>query len=168
MSIIVEDGNGLANAESLISVSYFLSYHLARGNTNVNLLSTAESEEALRRASDYFMQNYNGRWKGYLLKQTQALSWPRQDVILSDGYQEYTIDAGVIPLAVQQAFADIAFKAASGELISDLAAEVLRKKVEGIEVEYSPYARQTKRYLAIDLALAPYLNNYGATRLIRS
>jgi hypothetical protein len=166
MTIIVEDGTGLTDSESLISVQYFTDYHIARGNTNVSLLSTTESEEALRRAHDYLAQTYRGRWKGYLLKITQALDWPRSGVTLA----EYTVDSNTIPVPVKNAIADLAFKAAGGELLSDLSQQVVRKKVDAIEVEYSPNARQTKRYLAIDNLLAPYLNgNSGITLgLVRS
>ena len=158
MSLIVEDGTGLSTAESLISVDYFLAHHLGRGNTNVSLLSTAESEEALRRASDYFIQKYRNRWQGYLVSSAQALDWPRQNVILSDGYNEYAIDSSVIPTPVKQAFADLAFKAVGGELLSDYAEQVTRKKVDTIEIEYNPHTKQTKTYPAIDAMLKPYLS----------
>jgi len=170
MTIIVEDGTGLSNAESLISVSYLQTHHSNRGNTSIALLTTAQAEEALRRTSDYFMQTYRNRWKGYLVKTTQALDWPRTDVILNDGFLDYAIDPGTIPEPVKQAFADLTLKAVAGELLSDISQQVIRKKVDVIEVEYTPHSRQTKRYSAIDALLAPYLKSSGGLSigLVRS
>jgi hypothetical protein len=159
MSLIVENGTGLSNAESLISVSELISHHVNRGNTNINLLSTQEAEEALRRTSDYFLQTYKDRWKGCLLNTTQALDWPRSGIVLNDGSIVYP---GTIPARVKQAFADLAFKAAGGELLGDISQQVIRQKVDVLEVEYQPNTRQTKRYTAIDAMLAPYLTGYSA------
>lgn len=152
MTIIVEDGTGLSNAESLVSVTYFKDYHSARGNASVAALTTAQSEEALRRASDYFLQTYRGRWQGERTTTTQALDWPRVN------YNE-------IPNDIKNAFSDLAFKAVSGELLSDVSSQVIRQKVEGIEVEYQPNTRQTKRYTAVDSMLEPYLKGNGGVNL---
>jgi len=156
MTIIVEDGTGLDNAESLISVDYFTTHHTNRGNTNVSLLSTQESEEALRRASDYFLQTYRDMWQGYLLNTEQALDWPRQDVIVTDGYRDYAIEAGVIPERIKMAVADLAFKAASGELLADIEQQETMVKVGPIEVQYDKSSPRKKRYSAIDALLKPY------------
>lgn len=162
MTIIVEDGTGLSNAESLVSVTYFKDYHSARGNASVAALTTAQSEEALRRASDYFLQTYRGRWQGERTTTTQALDWPRVNVVV-DYYK--SINDNEIPNDIKNAFSDLAFKAVSGELLSDVSSQVIRQKVEGIEVEYQPNTRQTKRYTAIDAMLSQYLKGNGAVNL---
>lgn len=74
MAIVVEDGTGLASAESLIAVAVADTYLAARGLTAWALLATAVKEAALVQASEYLNETH---WSGYRLKATQALSWPR-------------------------------------------------------------------------------------------
>jgi hypothetical protein len=164
--LIVENGTGLANAESYISVAEANAYHAARGNTNWATISTGEAEQALRRATDYIEQVYRLRWQGNRVNSTQALSWPRAFVQPMD-YQFsstafflgglYYLPADEVPQEVKHACAEMAFKAAGGELASDLTQGVIREKVDVLEVQYDPNSPQYTRYRAIDNLLRPFL-----------
>jgi len=158
MALTVEDGTGLADAQSYISVTDADTHFSARGITLWDTLLEAEKEQALTRATDYMVQAYRTRWLGERVLSTQALDWPREGVEV-DGFE---IDAGFVPAEVKRACAELAFKAASGELAADLERETLREKVGPIEVEYNPNGLLYKRYRAIDLLLAPYLQQIGS------
>jgi hypothetical protein len=164
MSIVIEDGSGLADSEAYISVVDADAHHAARGNTLWATLSEGEKEAALRRATDYLTATYRLRWKGCRVKSTQALDWPRYGICV-DGFD---LASDAVPAAVIKACAEMAFKAAQGELAEDLEQGVVREKIGPMETEYNPNSPQYKRYRAIDLMLAPYLNGTCNVTLVRA
>jgi hypothetical protein len=153
MALVTETGAGLASAESFCSVADADTRHTNLGNASWADLSATEKEQALRRATNYMEGQYRGRWKGIKATQLQALSWPRGGAVV-DGY---TLEGDIVPTEVANACADLALKAAAGELNPDLDRAILREKVGPLETEYSAHSPQAKRYSAINAALAPYL-----------
>ena len=168
MSLIVEDGTGLATAESYCSTAFADTYHINRGNGTWATITPAQKEEALRRATDYMQQVYHGRWLGYRKTATQALDWPRLLVKNDDAYaySSYYLDTNSVPVIVQNALAELAWKAAQGELAPDLSQKVIREKIDVIEVEYSPNGVQYTRYRAIDNLLSSLLGQGGTFRQV--
>lgn len=165
MTLIVETGAGLSTAESYASVASADSRMTAHGNTTWSTLTTAQKEEALRRATTYMVQAYRTRWMGGRMLSTQALDWPRAGCVV-DGFN---IPLDVVPADIVNACIDLALKAAAGELAADLERAVIREKVGPLETEYAPNSTQATRYRAIDLALAPYLMGSSAmAMLVRS
>ena len=163
MSLITEDGSGLSNAESYISVANADTRHSNNGNTDWALLSTSDKEAALRRATQFIEQRYRDRWQGYRVSRDQGLSWPRYYVWV-DGFP---VDSTVVPADVGSACADLALKAAAGDLNADLSTRVVSETVGPISTEYSPYSPQSVRYPAIDQMLAPFLEASGTAALVR-
>jgi hypothetical protein len=164
MSLVVETGAGLANAESYISVADADARHTAFGNTAWTGTDAAK-EGALRRATAYMMGAYRDRWQGVRLTSTQALDWPRAWVVV-DGY---SVAPDVVPAEVANACADLALKALSADLNADLERAIVREKTGPLETEWSPHSPQRKRYPAVEMALAPYLTGSGAmARLVRT
>jgi hypothetical protein len=166
MALIVEDGTGLANAESYISVVDASAYHTARGNSAwAALASDALREQALRKATDYIEQVYRLSWKGRRVTDTQALSWPRYEVCREDGYSYYASDA--VPTEVKNACAELALKASADTLAPDLEQAVVREKIGPIETEYDKNSPQFTQYRAVNNLLAPLLNGLsGAFRKV--
>lgn len=172
MALITENGTGMATAESYISVSDADTYFAGRGITLWATLLEAEKEQALRRATDYLLQVYRLRWKGSRVNGTQALDWPRS-FVERDDYEfaglngttqiggRFYFPSDEVPVEVARACAEMAFKAASGELAPDLARATVREKVDVIEVEYDRYASQYVKYRAIDNLLSPFLTSIG-------
>jgi hypothetical protein len=158
MALVTEDGSGLANAESYCSVVDASARHAAIGNTNWATITTAEMEQALRRATNYMRQAYRTRWTGRKSHWLQALDWPRYSVTV-DGWPVLTT---IVPPEVIAACADLALKAAAGELAVDLARGVVREKIGPLETDYDRYSPQAIRYRAIDMALAPFLMGSSA------
>ncbi len=169
MSLIVEDGTGLATAESYISVVNATTYHSNRGNAAwAALASDAVREQYLRQATDYMVQAYRELWKGYRLLAAQALDWPRQDVCYDELLNAYVAN-NVVPTEVKNACASLALTAASGALAPDLGRGVLSEQIGPISVTYDKGSAEYTRYRSIDLALGPYLRLRGASApLIRS
>lgn len=162
MALIVETGAGLANAESYISVADCATYHDNIGQTAWGLLTTGEKEQSLRRATIYMLQAYRNRWAGQRTRDTQALDWPRSWVIV-DGYG---VNADSVPQTIKNACAELAWRAASGDLNPDLERAVIRERVGPLETEYSGYSPQQIRYRAIDQMLAPFLSGGSASHRI--
>lgn len=172
MALIVEDGTIVAGAESYISVADADTYHSNRGATAWASLTTAAKEQALRKATDFMIQAYRQRWKGARMSATQALDWPRAWVYLGPGANDEfpnLVADDVVPTEVKNACASLALRASSADLAPDLSQGKKRVKVGPIETEYDPYSPQSKRYAAIDAALAPYLaNGAGHVTVVRA
>jgi len=164
MTLVVESGSGLVNAESYASVADTDARHTALGNTAWTG-TEATKEAALRRATEYMEQAYRTRWKGTRLTRAQALSWPRYGACV-DGWD---IPSTEIPADVVSACIDLALRALAGELNPDLERAVIREKVGPLETEYSAHSPQSPRYRAADMALSAYLKGGGVmTTLCRT
>lgn len=165
MSIVVENGTGLATAESYISVADASTYFTARGNTTWDALDTGEAtanrEAALRKATDYITAVYRDRWEGVRYTEDQALDWPRSGVVRDS----WSVDIDEIPTEVKRACAELALKSASDDLQADLTQGVVKEKVGVIEVEYNRNSPQAKRYPAIDFLLRPFLKSGGGVSI---
>lgn len=166
MSIVTEDGTGKSDAESFIALATATQYHADRGNTAwAALASDALREQALRRATDYMEQTYGQKWKGARSTDAQALSWPRYDVCANG----FDVDSDVVPVAVQRACAELALRAAAGELAPDLGRLAKREKVDVIETEYESGAVPYVQFRAVDNLLAPYIEgSSGAVKVYRA
>lgn len=165
MSLIVETGTADPNAESYASVAAADTRLNGLGVTTWSTITTAQKEQALRRATQYMLQAYRDRWSGIRVSIDQALDWPRYDMMV-DGFP---VKTAVVPQTVANACIDLAYKAASGDLNVDLAQRVLTSKVGPLETVYDRYSSQQSRYPSIEMALAPYLGSAGASmRLVRA
>lgn len=173
MAIIVETGTGAADSEVLCSVAFCDTYHAARGVAAWAALTTPDKEAALRRGYAYMQQAYRMRWAGFRVNNTQALDWPRQQVPRTDVYSGNTGGVGnyypynTIPSEIQQAQAELALKAASGDLLGDVDPPVASESVGPISVTYFQGGTKTKAYPAIDRLLAPFLQGGGNIKLVR-
>lgn len=173
MSLIVESGAGLPNAESYISVVDADTYHANRGNAAWALLATASKEQALRSAADYMRQAYRLRWIGMRVTVPQALDWPRAWVPIVDspggyyGFPTY-LPLDVVPAEVISACAELALRASSAPLSPDIGPQVTREQVGPVSVDYLPGGRQALHFAAVDALLAPWLKGRGSALVARA
>lgn len=138
--LIVEDGTGLADANSYVSVLSARSIAHARGV--VFDLPDSGVESLLVRAMDELeTRNY----VGLPLTETQALSWPRDDL--------------GVPSRVMLAQVYLAIALRTVDLSPTVSADRLtkREKVGDIEVEYESASVAMPVCTAAEKALAPYL-----------
>lgn len=102
MAIIVEDGTGVANANSYVSVADFEAFALARGITILG-----DPETLLIRAMDYIESlDYCGK----RLYSSQSLQWPRYNVWVDD----YPIPINMIPTELKNALMQTALSIDAG------------------------------------------------------
>lgn len=177
MALVTEDGTARADAEAYISVADADTYHTSRGNTAWTGTDTAK-EGFLRKATDYMLQTYRERWKGWRVATSQSLDWPRYGVQLTDTYSGaigfYQLASNAVPIEVTRACAELALRVASGEeLLADIQPAIIAEKVGPIEVTYA--SRSTAivpprivQYPAIDRMLTPYLDDAGGVPIKRA
>ena len=75
MSLIIETGAGLPDADSYASVAQADAYHLKRRTTAWAALDDSEKESLLIKATEYMVGQYRARWKGRRRISTQAPDW---------------------------------------------------------------------------------------------
>jgi len=155
MSFVIEDGSGLPNANSYLSVAAADTYHVDySGSTDWSGADNTAKERALRLATQYLDVRFNNRWKGVRVSQSQALAWPRSNVTNSDGCY---LSSNEIPAAIKEATAESALRIILGDdLLGVIAAPGLiaseTKKIGPLEksVTYVSGKSQVKRYPLVD------------------
>lgn len=171
MTIVVETGAGLADAESYASVAQYKARCDALGVSYADISDTV-IEQRLRLGFEHMGEAYRLRWAGNRVSATQAGDWPRDNVPVRDGpgssrYPSFYPNNS-IPTAVLTANIDLAVKAADGPLTPDLTQAIKREKVGAIETEYADYSRATKSYPAIDARLTPFFAAQGGIAIMRA
>jgi hypothetical protein len=120
------------------------------------------------------LEAYRTKWQGYRFTAKQSLDWPRSYVPIPDAVSGYgphiaMVAPNVVPMEVKYACAELALRAAAGDLLSDLSQNVISEQVGPIKVEYDRNSPQRIRYPSVDALLRPYLKMMGAsTALLRA
>lgn len=175
MTLVVEDGTGVAGADSYISLADATTYHANMANAAWAAVADDPTREALlRQATQYLTSLYRLRWAGVRRTSAQTLDWPRYDVAMPDapmGYGSlpafYPYDK--VPDEVRHACAELALRAIDAPLLGDLTQNILSEKVEGITTQYDPNSPQYRRFPYIDAMLGPVLRvGAGTARMVRS
>jgi hypothetical protein len=126
MSIIVEDGSGVANSNSYLSEGGLVAYAAARGR-----LITDSTAHLLIQAMDY-VESLS--FKGQKNASDQSLQWPRVGATL-DGYE---VGSATIPNELKNGLAEVALSIQAGDNpLATLDRETIREKVGELEVEYA-------------------------------
>ena len=149
--MVVEDGTGLSNADSFVSVAYADTYFTTRGVTA--WASLTNKEALLIKATDYIEAVYSESWKGVTLNDTQSLSFPR---IIDD--------ATVYPDRLLKAVCELALKANDGDLLVDVEQRTIEEKVDVITVKYAEYSDQKTQYSMVYGLISPYLLSTGVNK----
>jgi len=156
MTIRVEDGTIVANANSYVTAAEFVSYESDRGNTTNAEADTDQIEFALIKGADFLGQKYRHRWKGSRVNSQQALDWPRRGVDVPDFFDPFFkqanvpisfqdtlfIGENVVPQEVKDAQIQVAAATmdssgiSSGVLQPALGRATKREKLGPLEVEY--------------------------------
>ena len=162
MALVVEDGTGLANAESFNSVDAITAYNAAHANDPAwaALSSDTERERCARLAAQFMVARWGQRLQGCRLRDAQALPLPRESICVDD----VELPAAPLPRGWLDAHCELSVRAASGPLMPDQAApgdiELERVKVGSIEVEtrFGNGGRSQSTWLPlVDALVAPLL-----------
>ena len=105
MALVVEDGSGLVNAASYISVSFADSYHRTRGNTGWAAIEAANKTALVIKATEWLDAEYYFAGEPTYPETPQALQWPRAG-IFDENCTLLASDA--LPVALQRATAELA------------------------------------------------------------
>jgi len=171
MALIVEAGAGLANAESLISVTDADTYFTNIGNSAWGVLTTTQKEQSLRVATLYMGGAYRDKWAGTRTTVTQALDWPRYMVPIRDtptafGSAIAFYPANSVPLLVGYACAELAVRGSAADLAPDLSRGIKSETIGPLTVEYDLGSAQFTRFRYVDLILRPFLKAGGGASTV--
>lgn len=148
MTLILEDGTGVADAQSYIDVAFADAYFAARG-VAAWTGADAVKEQAIIRAMDYVETRW--RWLGaQQFPETQALAWPRLYL-----YDDGTAVEG-IPVKLQRAVAEYALRALSGALIADPTTDASGQVVTSKRSKVGPIEEETAFLAGSQQLIKPY------------
>ncbi len=164
--MVVEDGTGKTDANSLCSVEDADTWHANRGITIWAPLLTEQKEAALIRATEYIRQQFRSRWAGYRKTMTQALDWPRECVPYNDGPSTEFYPNDAVPNEVRDACAELALSAAAGDLSPNVGRLVKRRKTDVLETDFESGSAPWTKFRAVENMLAPFLKS-GSGNSIR-
>lgn len=166
MAFIVEDGTGLEDATSYVSVQEFRDYHDDRGNDYSSSCKDTDLQKHLIRATDYIETRWRERFRGRRMSSEQSLSFPRLWLYDDEGF----IVEGV-PERLKRATHEYALRSLGGDLLPDPTTDAsglrLRKTREKIgpietEIEYQQEYREDLRpYPAADRLICTYVGPAG-------
>lgn len=172
MAFTVEDGTGVAGANSYTTVEFADAYFLERNNAVWAAIADASDKESyLIRATDYIENFFGRRFLGEMVATDQDLSWPRED---ADPYSSTSI-----PLHLQKATCEYALRAIDGPLAPDPTVDATgfsvvttRKAVGPIEKEFRPVGpgrpQLMRSYPEADALMSPLLQpGTGGNRVTR-
>jgi hypothetical protein len=173
MAIVVEDGSGLANSESYVSVDDCVAYATLRGLSFES--QSGLQEAALRRATSYIDSTYGTLFNGTRAKiRAQKLAWPRNGAKDREGNP---IAVNEIPIELRNATCEAALKElmAPNSLLPDLerGGKVKRLKAGSVEIEYSNGAPSETVLMSIRSALSNLVglrpvNGSSSVKLVRA
>lgn len=165
MSIVVETGTGLSNADSYGELADVDAYNEAYAYSQAwRKLAGAGRERAARQATQFLDLNYGAHFKGTRVSETQSLAWPRTGVTDRDGF---AVSSTSIPACLKQAFYELCIRASIAELMPDISAEdggtLLESEIRvGAVFErlvYSGGQAQTDQFRRVDAMLKPITVN---------
>jgi hypothetical protein len=144
MALTVEDGTGLADADSYLSEANADSYHSARGNTTWAAATSPNKEIALRLATEYIDQRFT--FKGVKKTTTQSLQWPR--ISACGGSLDPALDPKIdlVPVAVEKAVAEYALRQLSDPLMTDPTVDESGRRIKKESTEIGGAIVESKEY----------------------
>lgn len=152
MALTIEDGTGVAGANTYLSEDEFAAYASARGK-----IITGSLEQLIIQAMDYVETL---RFRGQKNSSDQALQWPRVGAT-RDGYE---LSSTTIPSELKDGVAEVALSIQAGDNpLATLSRETKREKVGDIEVEYSMAASQNPVMQAARAKLDKLVQGGGMT-----
>lgn len=164
MALVVEDGTGLATANSYIDISFADSYHSDRANASWGAALVGAKTAALIAAAAFLDARYERRFNGYRLKATQALAWPR-----GEAYDRDDNPVSGVPGAIKAAAAEAALRALAAPLAPDMARGGMVEEVQAgpVRKKFMAGAPAETSYPAISGRLAPLLVGHRGVRITR-
>ncbi len=160
MTLIVEDGSIVANANSYADLDYIKAYALARGATLS--IDDAVIEQQVAIAMDY-IEGKRNEYQGIKVDSTQSLQFPR-DYLIIDGFD---FDSTSIPKELKNALSQLIIEQTNGiDILPTSDEPAIKKETVGpISTEYAVNIGSIIKpsIPAVDLLLAPLLKNVSTS-----
>lgn len=137
--MIVEDGTGLTDADSYVSVVFADNYFSTRGVASWASLTETQKEQSLIRATDYIDNIF--QWCGKKATAEQSLRFPRANLKDYEG-----IEIVGVPTALKQAVCDVAIESSKGTELFEVAeqnGDVVSETITSLSFTYSKSERTT-------------------------
>jgi hypothetical protein len=167
MALTVEDGTGIAGADSYVALAEARTLAASIGLALSNPANDATDENALR-AGVHFLEGFADRFQGYRTNGLdQVLSWPRSLATIGG----FEVEGDNIPhiLKAAQVAAAAEFLAGKNLFPDSDGRFVTRKEIDVLVTEYSEKLTATEdggpRFGVIDAYLRPLLIAKRASRL---
>lgn len=156
MTLVIEDGTGIANANSYVNDATYVAYAAARGRTIGSDATAREIELIL--AMDY-IESKRAQLKGVKTDFEQALQWPRHSVWIDD----FQISSTSIPDELKNAQMEAAISANTLDLVpSGTTQDIQSEQVDVLKVSYFQGGSwETVRLDNVDIFLNVLLTNAG-------
>lgn len=145
MALIIEDGSGVANANSYVTTAEWDTWATARGIAHSH--SASKIEELILTAMDYIeAQNFLGR----KATDAQSLQWPRTEVYIDS----YSVNSDEIPKELKNSVYEVTRTVSDGNFaLSAKDRQTTQEKIGDITVTYKNNAGMKKETPAVRSAL---------------
>ena len=154
MALIVETGEGLANADSLVTLAEARAFAESRGLSLASVDATLEAQ--IRLAHDYLLAN-EFRLAGCRRTEGQALSYPRYNYALYG----YAVASGTIPQGIKNVITQLVIEGSEIELLPSTDGKVVVQETVGpISTTYaqSGVSGGHPTFPRVEALLAPFLS----------
>lgn len=148
ISLVVEDGTGLSNANSYCDLDYALEYCVMKGYSNWQTLSEDMQKVYLIRGTEFVDNFYN--WKGRRGRASQSLSFPRLDLYDDDYYQINGIPDKLKKACIEAAFLNASSGSDTLFTTKDENGAIKKQKVDSLEVEYFSNQQNETNQASVD------------------
>lgn len=172
MAFTLEDGNGLASANSYASVEEYKDFASLRVGASIPA-DDADIEKALATATSWIDTNFETSFRGYRQFTIQALAFPRAGLIGDDGVE---LPLGYMPPALIKATCILAAEAAKGDPLytnaSGAARVITEDSIGPIVKKYAPQSPEAmtmeRQFPEVRSTLAPLLRGFSALTVSRA
>lgn len=157
MSFVVEDGTGLVNSTSYVTVEYADLYHEDQNNTSWALATTANKQFALMRTTTAADTIWLSRWRGTKSSSSQALQWPRSDATDDDDFDLTGVPGYLEKLICEAALLELN---SPGTLLASLdrgGAVKSESVASAVKIEYFEWASGTTVYPRLNDLVRPLI-----------
>jgi hypothetical protein len=167
ISLIVEDGSCVPNANCYVSLDYAEEYMKNTGHKDWATLSDNDKKAYLINATNYIDRTYGKiGWKGIKkYHRNQPLCFPRVELYDKDGFE-----VEGIPEELKKAVCEAGFISITTSLFSvkDSSGSVKKQKVDVLEVEYYSESETSGEYISRFTVLDYLLADFYKTKNDRS
>ena len=134
ITLVVENGTGLPDANSYCDLDYAVEYCTMKGYTDWLKLSENQQKIFIIRGTEFVDNFYT--WKGIRHRQSQSMAFPRDDIYDDDRYPVDGIPDKLKKACIEAAFLNASSSANTLFSTKDENGKAKKQKVDTLEVEY--------------------------------